>query len=118
MEILAAFIVGLLLGVGLAAGAAYWLLQRTEKHNKEAQEAVEKHHQEAQEAVEKHYAEMIASEQARYQEALDKVSAQLKATTDEMLKQRQQELQQTNSTHMKQIVDPLGAITYPQSGTH
>ncbi|MBQ9522754.1 MAG: DNA recombination protein RmuC, partial [Paludibacteraceae bacterium] len=40
-------------------------------------------------------------------EVLDKVSAQLKSTTEEMLKQRQEELQQSNSSHMKQIVDPL-----------
>ena len=85
MEILLAFIGGLAIGVVLMGVGAYWLLRRTEKAHQEALQAQERYHA----------------------EVLDKVSAQLKSTTEEMLKQRQEELQQSNSSHMKQIVDPL-----------
>lgn len=85
MEILLAFIGGLAIGVVLMGAGAYWLLRRTEKAHQEALLAQERYHA----------------------EVLDKVSAQLKSTTEEMLKQRQEELQQSNSSHMKQIVDPL-----------
>jgi DNA recombination protein RmuC len=38
---------------------------------------------------------------------LAKVSAEMKATTEQMLRQRQSELQESNSLHMQQIVSPL-----------
>ncbi len=49
----------------------------------------------------------LASQEARFGETLSKVSEQLKSTTEVMLKQRQEELQQSNSTNMQQIVNPL-----------
>lgn len=49
----------------------------------------------------------IVAEKERYNEALENMKVQLQNATNEMLKQRQAELQQSNSTNMRQIVDPL-----------
>ena len=49
----------------------------------------------------------LSAQEARFGETLSKVSEQLKSTTEVMLKQRQEELQQSNSTNMQQIVNPL-----------
>lgn len=49
----------------------------------------------------------IAAERERYEQALTTMKEQLTNATNEMLKQRQAELQQANSANMKQIVDPL-----------
>lgn len=49
----------------------------------------------------------LSAQEARFSETLSKVSEQLKSTTEVMLKQRQEELQQSNSTNMQQIVNPL-----------
>ena len=49
----------------------------------------------------------IAAERERYEQALTTMKEQLTNATNEILKQRQAELQQANSANMKQIVDPL-----------
>ena len=49
----------------------------------------------------------ITAERERYEQALTTMKEQLTNATNEMLKQRQAELQQANSANMKQIVDPL-----------
>lgn len=49
----------------------------------------------------------LSAQETRFGETLSKVSEQLKSTTEVMLKQRQEELQQSNSTNMQQIVNPL-----------
>ena len=107
MEILLSFIAGL----ALASVGAYFLLRGTkaaeQAHANSLLEAKEKAHQEAMAALAKRHDEAITAERERFKEAMDKVTAQLKVATDEMLKQRQAELQQTNSVHMHQIVDPL-----------
>lgn len=111
MEILISFVAGMI----LSGGAVYLLLRAHMRQAKEeartyAQEllsAKEQAHREAQASLESHHQQALLSEQQRYEEMLAKVSAEMKATTEQMLRQRQSELQESNSLHMQQIVSPL-----------
>lgn len=78
-----------------------------EQRHREAMEAMEKRHQEAVQADRTRFNEAILAERSRFNETMSKVSAQMKNTTDELLKQHQEELRKSNSTNMQQIVDPL-----------
>ena len=111
MEILISFVAGMI----LSGGAVYLLLRA---HMRQAQEeartyaqellsAKEQAHREAMASLENHHQQALLSEQQRYEEMLAKVSAEMKATTEQMLRQRQSELQESNSLHMQQIVSPL-----------
>lgn len=82
-------------------------LADAEKHSKELLDAIEKRHTDAMTAMEKRHSEAIEAEHKRYEQALETMKEQVQNTTNRMLKERQAELQQTNSTNMKQIVDPL-----------
>lgn len=53
------------------------------------------------------HSEAVESERKRYEQALETMKEQVQNTTNQMLKERQAELQQSNSTNKKQIVDPL-----------
>lgn len=111
MEILISFVAGMV----LSGGAVYLLLRTHMRQAKEeartyAQEllsAKEQAHREAMASLENHHQQALLSEQQRYEEMLAKVSAEMKATTEQMLRQRQSELQESNSLHMQQIVSPL-----------
>ena len=111
MEILISFVAGMI----LSGGAVYLLLRAHMRQAKEeartyAQEllsAKEQAHREAMASLESHHQQALLSEQQRYEEMLAKVSAEMKATTEQMLRQRQSELQESNSLHMQQIVSPL-----------
>ncbi len=111
MEILISFVAGMI----LSGGAVYLLLRAHMRQAKEeartyAQEllsAKEQAHREAIASLENHHQQALLSEQQRYEEMLAKVSAEMKATTEQMLRQRQSELQESNSLHMQQIVSPL-----------
>ena len=111
MEILISFVAGMI----LSGGAVYLLLRAHMRQAKEeaqtyAQEllsAKEQAHREALASLENHHQQALLSEQQRYEEMLAKVSAEMKATTEQMLRQRQSELQESNSLHMQQIVSPL-----------
>ncbi len=111
MEILISFVAGMI----LSGGAVYLLLRAHMRQAKEeartyAQEllsAKEQAHREAIASLESHHQQALLSEQQRYEEMLAKVSAEMKATTEQMLRQRQSELQESNSLHMQQIVSPL-----------
>ncbi len=111
MEILISFVAGMI----LSGGAVYLLLRAHMRQAKEeartyAQEllsAKEQAHREAMASLENHHQQALLSEQQRYEEMLAKVSAEMKATTEQMLRQRQSELQESNSLHMQQIVSPL-----------
>ena len=83
------------------------LLDAKDKAHKEAIEAIEKRHTDAMTAMEKRHAEAIEAERKRYEQALATMKEQVQNATNQMLKDRQAELQQSNSTNMKQIVDPL-----------
>lgn len=78
-----------------------------EKHSHDMIDAMEMRHSEAMRAMEKRHAEAIEAEHTRYEQALVTMKEQVQNTTNQMLKERQAELQQSNSTNMKQIVDPL-----------
>lgn len=83
------------------------LLDAKDKAHKEAIEAIEKRHTDAMTAMEKRHTEAIEAERKRYEQALATMKEQVQNATNQMLKERQAELQQSNSTNMKQIVDPL-----------
>ena len=82
------------------------LSAKDEAHEK-AIAAIEKRHTETMEAMEKRHAEAIEAERKRYEQALATMKEQVQNATNQMLKERQAELQQSNSTNMKMIVDPL-----------
>ena len=92
MEILLAFIAGLVVAGIVALVVVRILMKNADKRI----EDLDSRHEKA-----------IAAERERYEQALTTMKEQLTNATNEMLKQRQAELQQANSANMKQIVDPL-----------
>lgn len=92
MEILLAFIAGLVVAGVVALVVVRILMKNADKRI----EDLDSRHDKA-----------IAAERERYEQALTTMKEQLTNATNEMLKQRQAELQQANSANMKQIVDPL-----------
>lgn len=92
MEILLAFIAGLVVAGVVALVVVRILMKNADKRI----EDLDSRHEKA-----------IAAERERYEQALTTMKEQLTNATNEMLKQRQVELQQANSANMKQIVDPL-----------
>ena len=92
MEILLAFISGLVVAGVVALVVVRILMKNADKRI----EDLDSRHEKA-----------IATERERYEQALTTMKEQLTNATNEMLKQRQAELQQANSANMKQIVDPL-----------
>lgn len=83
------------------------LLNAKEDAHREAVAAIEKRHTDAMAAMERRHEEAVEAERKRYADALAAMKEQVQNTTNQMLKERQAELQQSNSTNMKQIVDPL-----------
>ena len=77
------------------------------KHTQELLAAKDEAHKDAMDAMEKRHAAAIEAECKRYADALTTMREQVQNATNQMLKERQAELQQSNSTNMKQIVDPL-----------
>lgn len=92
MEILLAFIAGLVVSGVVALVVVRILMKNADKRI----EDLDSRHDKA-----------IVAERERYEQALTTMKEQLTNATNEMLKQRQAELQQANSANMKQIVDPL-----------
>ena len=92
MEILLAFIAGLVVAGVVALVVVRILMKNADKRI----EDLDSRHEKA-----------IAAERERYEQALTTMKEQLTNATNEILKQRQAELQQANSANMKQIVDPL-----------
>ena len=114
MEILLAFIAGLVVA-GVVALVVLRILMKNAKQNLEqvrldADKRIEEtniRHDKAIEELDSRHDKAIAAERERYEQALTTMKEQLTNATNEMLKQRQAELQQANSANMKQIVDPL-----------
>lgn len=125
MEILLAFIAGLVVA-GVVALVVVRILMKNAKQNLEqvrldadkrieetnirhdkAIEEINNRHDKAIEELDSRHDKAIAAERERYEQALTTMKEQLTNATNEMLKQRQAELQQANSANMKQIVDPL-----------
>ena len=125
MEIFLAFIAGLVVA-GVVALVVVRILMKNAKQNLEqvrldadkrieetnirhdkAIEEINNRHNKAIEELDSRHDKAIAAERERYEQALTTMKEQLTNATNEMLKQRQVELQQANSANMKQIVDPL-----------
>ena len=121
IELIVAFLVG---GIAVGAIVYFWshsthsaALAKLESDLAHTQEDVSRAQAETarvQADAEKRLRELderhekaIVAEKERYNEALENMKVQLQNATNEMLKQRQAELQQSNSTNMRQIVDPL-----------
>ena len=82
------------------------LAAKEEAHQADMLE-MQRHHQTALETLEQRFKDAIKADKDRLDTALEALKADVKNTTTEALKQRQNEFQQTNSSSMKQIVEPL-----------
>ena len=82
-------------------------LKNAQNNLEQGKKEAEKHAHELIEALELRHTEAIEAERKRYEQALATMKEQVQNTTNQMLKERQAELQQSNSTNMKQIVEPL-----------
>ena len=83
------------------------LLAAKEEAHQAAMLEMQRHHQKALETLEQRFRDAIKADKDRLDTALEALKADVKNTTTEALKQRQNEFQQTNSSSMKQIVEPL-----------
>ena len=83
------------------------LLVAKEEAHQAAMLEMQRHHQTALETLEQRFKDAIKADKDRLDTALEALKADVKNTTTEALKQRQNEFQQTNSSSMKQIVEPL-----------
>ena len=71
-----------------------------------AKDELNKRHAEDLEARAAAHKEAMAALQARFDETVSKVTAQMKAETNEMLKERQKEFSETSNVSLGQIVNP------------
>ena len=92
MEMLLSFIAGFVLA-GIVAFIALRIVKQDAE--KRIQEMDARHEKD------------IKAERERFEQALASMKDQMQNVTNQMLKERQAELQQSNSSNMKQIVDPL-----------
>lgn len=83
------------------------LLQIKEEAHTLAIEELNKRHKADFEALEQRFKDAMTADKDRLDTAIEALKADVKNTTTEALKQRQNELQQSNSTSMQQIVNPL-----------
>ena len=83
------------------------LLQLKEEAHASAMLEMEKRHQKDFDALQQRFNDALTADKNRLDTALEALKADVKNTTTEALKQRQDELQQSNSTSMQQIVSPL-----------
>ena len=83
------------------------LLQIKEEAHTSAMEELNKRHKADFEALEQRFKDAMTADKDRLDTAIEALKADVKNTTTEALKQRQNELQQSNSTSMQQIVNPL-----------
>ncbi len=70
-------------------------------------EEVQAQARQAMAAQEQRHSEAVAAQQTRFDETIAKVAAQMKDATNEMLRQRQKEFQESSGTSIGQIVTPL-----------
>lgn len=118
MELVLSFVAGILLAGIIAFFVLRSIKNDAEKHtqdmleakdkaHKDAIEAQDKAHKDAIDAQDKAHKDAIEAIEKRHADALVIMKEQIQNATNRMLKEQQAELQQSNSTHMKQIVDPL-----------
>ena len=82
------------------------LITEADMLRQQMDQAKEQMQQMTQQFEERHR-EAIDGQQARFAEVIDKVKAEMKAATNDMLKQRQQEFAEQSNSNIGQIVDPL-----------
>ena len=82
------------------------LITEADMLRQQMDQAKEQMQQMTQQFEERHR-EAIEGQQARFAEVIDKVTAEMKAATNDMLKQRQQEFAEQSNSNIGQIVDPL-----------
>ena len=70
-------------------------------------EMLHKQMEQMKEQFDERHREALEGQQERFNEVIDKVKAEMKAATNDMLKQRQQEFAEQSNTNIGQIVDPL-----------
>lgn len=117
MNILLTFLIGMVLGAAII-GVLYFRLKS--RHAEELQsystraqileaqcQAEKTRANEMIAQIEQTHAKVLAAQEARFQETLQRVTLELKSSTDEMLKQRQQEFSQSSTQNLGQIVTPL-----------
>lgn len=78
-----------------------------EDNHRRALAAQEAGFREAAARSEENHRQALAAQEARFRETLARVTSELKAATEEMLKQRQQEFSQSSHRDIGQIVTPL-----------
>jgi len=78
-----------------------------EENHRRALTAQEAGFREAAARSEENHRQALAAQEARFRETLARVTSELKAATEEMLKQRQQEFSQSSHRDIGQIVTPL-----------
>jgi DNA recombination protein RmuC len=78
-----------------------------QKHYEEALAAKDKANDEAMQALKEHYDKSIQAQQERFDDTMSKIAEQNKAATEDMLKARQREFEESSSTNIGQIVNPL-----------
>lgn len=83
------------------------LLEAKEEAHQAAMLELDKRHKESMEALEKRFQDAMNADKERLNTAIESLKADVKSTTTEVLKQRQEELQKSNTTHMEHIVNPL-----------
>ena len=83
------------------------LLDAKDAAHEQTMEELNKRHNNAIEALKVSYEKILETEKDRINAAIEALKADVKSTTTEALKLRQDEVQKSNSTSMKQIVDPL-----------
>ncbi|MBQ0080025.1 MAG: DNA recombination protein RmuC [Alistipes sp.] len=76
------------------------------QHERRILELNQQHEKDVQQ-IKTSYSEMLTEQEKRFLQVMDTMSEQLKTTTDDMLKKRQGEFQQSNAKSMSDIVDPL-----------
>lgn len=70
-------------------------------------EEKDKAHKSAIERMAAHHAESNKEQQARFAETIKALSAEMKSSTEEILKKRQEDLDKTNQANMGQLLSPL-----------
>lgn len=68
---------------------------------------MEQRHREVVEAQETRHQEAMAAQQLRFDETIAKITAQMETATDTMLKERQKEFEESSTSNLGQIINPL-----------
>lgn len=78
-----------------------------EKNHREAMENMEKNYREGVETMELNHRKAMEALRTQFAEVTNSMSLQLKTTTEEMLKQRQEEFSTSSGEKINQILEPL-----------